>query len=697
MKSKKLISLLTTAVLTVSAVASLTACGGDTNKDPEITGIEVTTAPTKVHYVLGETFDTTGMVVSKVFDNDTKEAIPATEYTYTPNTALQLNNKEVTIKWTSEASVEYSCKQKISVTNDIAEVIVTNEPAKTEYIAGEVFNPEGMTIKAKLENGTEEAEIAVTPDEVEYKTGKLVKSDEHFKMNYGGCDFYLDITVLHGAFIEAEAGQTKGAKTASQAPDKTAIAKDYATEPGNKDDGQAHRGIDKGPNGAMNCLDVLGTDSCYRDGTNGCTLDGIRVPVNTYVYDHQEWTETTGGTPAKSGMMQDNHINFTKGSQMFYRLTADKAGKVLVTFKMANPNVSGPIATATKLNEVIKFTVGEDEVNIPDTVAFAALDWTEYHSYNNTQIPAEEGMHGTTMSTDFKVRGQADKYTGESCTPIFAWQNITVEITVKEGVNDFLVESIWDGDVKLDSISCNADEDEITISMNTQFKPQVASGQLKVDNGKVLLGIIVDAQASNYTDEEIKDFLAHTTIGSIGNTTYNDNKLGSEEGGAPWTTSRADGGLGYDSDPASFTSGAKPQPVYNSVEKITEGAYEGCFCVWYDVTCTNSNQVGVFNLSTLSYGTAFENNGGWCVNDVLWDGNDDVSNNPLFAENDGYCYQVYCDTRMQYGSFQINNKNLLIVIQQGSYTGDNACAKLCKKYIPGRTDNDPWLHSSTEA
>ena len=61
----------------------------------ELTGIEVTTEPTKVAYTEGETFDPTGMVVTGTYSDSTTEEI--TDYTFSPDGALTTTDTEITI------------------------------------------------------------------------------------------------------------------------------------------------------------------------------------------------------------------------------------------------------------------------------------------------------------------------------------------------------------------------------------------------------------------------------------------------------------------------------------------------------------------------------------------------------------------------------------------------------------------------
>ena len=63
----------------------------------ELTGIEITTMPTKTSYHSGETFDPTGMVVSALYGEDTKAVI--NDYTYSPNRALTVEDKEVVVSY----------------------------------------------------------------------------------------------------------------------------------------------------------------------------------------------------------------------------------------------------------------------------------------------------------------------------------------------------------------------------------------------------------------------------------------------------------------------------------------------------------------------------------------------------------------------------------------------------------------------
>ena len=66
-----------------------------------LTGIEVTTLPTRTTYFDGESFAPAGMIVSKVYSNGTKTAV--TDYTYSPG-PLTKDNNVVTISYGGEST-----------------------------------------------------------------------------------------------------------------------------------------------------------------------------------------------------------------------------------------------------------------------------------------------------------------------------------------------------------------------------------------------------------------------------------------------------------------------------------------------------------------------------------------------------------------------------------------------------------------
>ena len=150
--------------------------------------IEVTTNPTKMSYLVGETFDPTGMVVSTVTNKGTKKALEASEYSYDKTEPLTLADTTVTITYQET----YTATLTISVSEaQLVEIKVTTQPTKTTYKQGEVFDPTGMVVTAVYEDNSEQAITDYTYD----KTGKLGLDDTVITISYAGKTTTVEIVV----------------------------------------------------------------------------------------------------------------------------------------------------------------------------------------------------------------------------------------------------------------------------------------------------------------------------------------------------------------------------------------------------------------------------------------------------------------------------------------------------------------------
>ena len=85
----------------------------------KLTGIAITTPPTKTTYTAGETFDPAGMVVTATYSNGA--TLKCTGYNYEPSTPLSVSDTEVTIQYT-EGGVTKTAIQAITVTRTVVAV-----------------------------------------------------------------------------------------------------------------------------------------------------------------------------------------------------------------------------------------------------------------------------------------------------------------------------------------------------------------------------------------------------------------------------------------------------------------------------------------------------------------------------------------------------------------------------------------------
>ena len=112
------------------------------------TRLEVTHMPTKSRYFVGETFDSTGLVITAYYNDNTSEQV--TGYTLSSPDMFAYGNKTVTVTF-DEKTVDFSI-----LVVDISGIEVKTMPTKIEYLKGDSFNTTGLSILAKYTDGTSE-------------------------------------------------------------------------------------------------------------------------------------------------------------------------------------------------------------------------------------------------------------------------------------------------------------------------------------------------------------------------------------------------------------------------------------------------------------------------------------------------------------------------------------------------------------
>lgn len=124
--------------------------GGGSGGGIKLTGISITTPPTKTTYTKGETFDHAGMVVTATYSNGA--TLACTGYSYEPNTPLDDGTTKVTIRYT-EGGVTKTAEQAITVVHRLESIAITTQPSKTVYEYGDSFASAGMVVTATYSDG----------------------------------------------------------------------------------------------------------------------------------------------------------------------------------------------------------------------------------------------------------------------------------------------------------------------------------------------------------------------------------------------------------------------------------------------------------------------------------------------------------------------------------------------------------------
>lgn len=114
--------------------------------------LEVTHMPTKTRYFVGETFDSTGLVITAYYNDNTSEQV--TGYTLSSPDMSAYGNKTITVTF-DEKTVDFSI-----LVVDVSGIEVKTMPAKIEYPKGDVFDTTGLSILVKYTDGTSETKTS---------------------------------------------------------------------------------------------------------------------------------------------------------------------------------------------------------------------------------------------------------------------------------------------------------------------------------------------------------------------------------------------------------------------------------------------------------------------------------------------------------------------------------------------------------
>ena len=118
----------------------------------EVTGIEINTLPDKTQYFTGETFDPAGLTLTVSYNNGTTAVV---------SEGMTFNSVNTTFAGTKTVRVTYSgftATFRVTVIElAMTEMVIVTLPDKTEYFVGEEeFDPTGIEVIVKYNNGDEE-------------------------------------------------------------------------------------------------------------------------------------------------------------------------------------------------------------------------------------------------------------------------------------------------------------------------------------------------------------------------------------------------------------------------------------------------------------------------------------------------------------------------------------------------------------
>ena len=135
-------------------------------EEPKVTGIEVKTSP-KTKYTEGDKFDPTGLKITVKYDKGEDKEVAYSDATKadfafnpTLDTALKTSDEIVTVTYagkTAEIGIEVKADTPVEPEKPtVDKIAIKANPAKTEYKAGETFDPSGLVLTVTMADKTTE-------------------------------------------------------------------------------------------------------------------------------------------------------------------------------------------------------------------------------------------------------------------------------------------------------------------------------------------------------------------------------------------------------------------------------------------------------------------------------------------------------------------------------------------------------------
>lgn len=114
-----------------------------------IVKIAVSAPPTKTSYVVGQSFNPAGMVITAYYNDDSQAELK--DYSYTPEIFNYANDKYPVIIHHEDLTASLTVKVEPKT---LKSIYISKDPDKKTYIIGQQFKPDGMIVKGNYNDGT---------------------------------------------------------------------------------------------------------------------------------------------------------------------------------------------------------------------------------------------------------------------------------------------------------------------------------------------------------------------------------------------------------------------------------------------------------------------------------------------------------------------------------------------------------------
>ncbi|MEE0980140.1 MAG: bacterial Ig-like domain-containing protein [Acutalibacteraceae bacterium] len=124
-----------------------------------LTGIALTSNPSKTTYTVGDTLSTSGMVVQATYSDGSKKNV--TGYTCSPTKLSTEGSQNITVSYTegeitktASFLVTVNKKAENPIKKELEGIILTSKPSKITYTVGDTLSTSGMVVQATYSDGS---------------------------------------------------------------------------------------------------------------------------------------------------------------------------------------------------------------------------------------------------------------------------------------------------------------------------------------------------------------------------------------------------------------------------------------------------------------------------------------------------------------------------------------------------------------
>lgn len=266
-----------TATITAKTVNGKTATCKVTVVQPSLTGISVSSKPTKISYYVGDTLNTSGLKLKATYNNGSTQTI-SSGFTCTPTALKTAGTQTITVNYAGKTTSFTVTVQAVAVTG----VSVSSKPNKTSYYVGDTLNTAGLSLKVSYNNGSSKT---ITSGFTCTPTALKNTGTQTITVSYGGKTTSFSVTVAKASRAAPHSLQGKAPSAAGAADGKitgTTNAMEWAAK--------GSSNYKTCPNGELTGLTAGTYLVRYAETSTHLKSSAVEVTVPAYAEDFQQFT-----------------------------------------------------------------------------------------------------------------------------------------------------------------------------------------------------------------------------------------------------------------------------------------------------------------------------------------------------------------------------------------------------------------------